>query len=167
MPGLATLCPTRQSPPRTPPGFPETIQKKGMSKEDFEKILNDDLNEMKKVDISSQTLDYRNVSPTTTPFSNPMCNNRFFTMHPHTVLSPKISQNTDDYEHLIGKNGESESQIEVETNKNLDILEVCAKKEEDKNENQKVEKKLMTAEQEPFLEQFSKIVLGTWRPKQD
>ena len=58
------------------------------------------------------------------------------------VLSPKISQNTDDYEHDIGKNGESEFQIEVETNKNLDILEVCAKKEEDKNENQKVEKKI-------------------------
>ena len=54
MPDLATFCPTRPSPPRTPPGFPETIQKKGESKEDFENILNDDLNEMKKVDISSK-----------------------------------------------------------------------------------------------------------------
>ena len=88
-------------------------------------------------------------------------------MRPHLVLSPKISQNINDYEHDIGKNGESESQIEVETNKNLDILEVCSKKEKYKNENQKVEKKFMTPEQEAFLEQFSEIVLGTWRPKQD
>ena len=91
------------------------------------------LNEMKKVDISSNTLDYRNVSPTIMPFSNPMCNNRSFTMRPHIVLGPKISQNTDDYEHDIGKNGESESQIEVETHKNFDKLEVCAKKEKDKD----------------------------------
>ena len=57
----------------------------------------------------------------------------------------------------------SDSITELE---NLDILEASAKKEIDKNENQNVEKRF-TEQEKAILEQFSEIVLGTWRPKQD
>ena len=61
-------------------------------------------------------------------------------------------------------------------NEKHDILEASDKNvkdenenhEKDENENQKGKKAFMTPEQEiDILEQFSKIVLGTWRPNED
>ena len=54
----------------------------------------------------SHTLNFINVSPSSLPFPNPMCNNSTFTMRSPPVLNPKFSLNG------IGKNGKSKYQTE-------------------------------------------------------
>ena len=112
-----------------------------------------------------------------------MYNTSTFTMRPTLVLSPQNSQNTSDNEQDIGKDGKNEALIESkdktvhnndimeantkevkDENENHDIIEANYKKEKDENENQKGRNNF-TEQEKIFLEQLSKVVLGTYSSK--